>query len=193
MEPAKARLSVFGGLHAWVQWELRALRPQERTLMSALAFFAPAPVPVAQLAGLLWKDPPPTARKAIQNHVARIRATLGHDVVGTSTDGYLLGSGVLSDRNALAQVRSAAAAVLDPAERARFLSEALESLRGGMFLDLADSGPVRARRAEHAELLLQADEDLAVALIEAGDGRAAVSWVDRLVVEAPFRERRWWL
>lgn len=193
MEPAKARLSVFGGLHVWVGGELRELRPQERTLMSALALFAPAPVPVAQLAALLWKDPPPTARKAIQNHVARIRVTLGDDVVGTSTDGYLLGSSVLSDRDALAQVRSAAAAVLDPAERARFLSEALESLRGGIFLDLPDSGPVRARRAEHAELLLQADEDLAVALIEAGDGRAAVSWVDRLVVEAPFRERRWWL
>ncbi len=161
--------------------------------MAALALFAPEPVPVAQLAEFLWQEPPPTARKAIQNHVARIRSSVGDDVIETSGDGYRLGRSVESDRDALARIRSAAAAISDPTERARVLSEALPALRGEMFADLPGVTAVQARRAEHSEQLLQADEDLAVALIEAGDARAAVSLVDRLVVEAPFRERRWWL
>lgn len=193
MEPVTARVSVFATLRIWVDGHLKELRPQERTLMSALALFAPEMVHVSQLAGLLWQTPPPTARKAIQNHVARIRSSIGEDVIETSSDGYRLGRSVESDRDAVAQVRSGAAAIPDPTERARVLIESLLALRGEMFADLPNVGPVEARRAEHTEQLLQADEDLAVALIEAGDGRAAVSFVDRLVVEAPFRERRWWL
>lgn len=161
--------------------------------MSVLALYAPEPVLVGHLAELLWQTPPPTARKAIQNHVARIRSSAGEAVIETSPDGYRLGRSVQSDRDAVAQARSAAAAILDPEERARLLSESLEDLRGEMFADLPSVAAVLARRAEHAEQLLQADEDLAVALIEVGDGAAAVSFVDRLVVEAPFRERRWWL
>jgi DNA-binding SARP family transcriptional activator/tetratricopeptide (TPR) repeat protein len=193
MEPVTARVSVFATLQIWVDGHLKELRPQERALMSALALFAPEPVHVARLAGLLWQVPPPTARKAIQNHVARIRTTVGENVIETSPDGYRLGRSVESDRDAVAEIRSAAAAIPDPTERARVLKESLLALRGEMFADLPNVGPVEARRAEHTEQLLQADEDLAVALIEAGDGRAAVSFVDRLVVEAPFRERRWWL
>ena len=193
MEPVTARVSVLGSLQIWVDGRLTDIRPQERTLLSALALFAPEPALVTQLAELLWPGPPPTARKAIQNHFARIRSSVGDDVIETSPDGYRLGRGVDSDRDAIAHIRSAAAALPDPTERARVLSEALGALRGELLADLPDVRSVQARRAEHAEQLMQADEDLAVALIEAGDGRGAVSLVDRLVVEAPFRERRWWL
>ena len=99
MEPGRpgTQVSVLGGCRISVNGSPVELRPQERALLSSLALFAPEAVPVDRLAELLWDEPPATARKAIQNHVLRIRQSVGADIIETSADGYRLGGSVSRD------------------------------------------------------------------------------------------------
>ncbi|MFI8101050.1 BTAD domain-containing putative transcriptional regulator [Streptomyces sp. NPDC086023] len=62
-----------------------------RTLLAALALSAGTPVPVPRLIDLVWADDPPgTGAKALQWHVARLRAGLGAGTVVRTGAAYRL-------------------------------------------------------------------------------------------------------
>lgn len=83
-------LSTWGQTTLTIDGLAVAIRPKERSLLAALASVAPAPVDADRLAGLMWGDEvPATARKSIQNHVARIRA-VADGVIVTEAAGYAL-------------------------------------------------------------------------------------------------------
>src|SRR5947209_9905465 len=66
---------------------------QQRAVLACLALRANRAVSAAQLAETLWADrPPPSAKAAVLNYVARLRRNLGEaaDRVQTTATGYRL-------------------------------------------------------------------------------------------------------
>jgi DNA-binding SARP family transcriptional activator len=67
---------------------------QQRVVLAALLLRAGQLVGVEELAGALWAAPPRSARVAVQNHVMRLRQSLGRGVgqdrISTQCGGYLL-------------------------------------------------------------------------------------------------------
>src|SRR6476620_3435617 len=60
-------------------------------LLALLALRQGRVVTVDELVGALWgEDLPAAPRNAVQHHVARLRAALGHEAVAGSGDGYAL-------------------------------------------------------------------------------------------------------
>ncbi len=85
-------IQVIGPTRAEVDGVELPLRAMERALLAALAVDHPRAVDRDLLVARLWPtSPPSTARKSLQNHVARIRKTLGSDTIRTTADGYVLG------------------------------------------------------------------------------------------------------
>ncbi len=69
------------------------LTPVERTLLAALASRAGERVGVDLLEEAVWAgQPPPTARKTLQGHIARLRRALGATAIVERSGGYLLES-----------------------------------------------------------------------------------------------------
>ena len=88
-DEAGPRLRILGAtrLETAPGEEIR-LRPRERALAAALALRHPRPAGLTDLAELLWTDgAPTTARKAIQNHVLRLRRAAVIDLVRTEPAG----------------------------------------------------------------------------------------------------------
>lgn len=70
------------------------LRPRERAVVSALALLHPAAATAADIASLMWgADIPLTGRKAVHNHVLRVRRA-APGLVETTDGGYRFGSDV---------------------------------------------------------------------------------------------------
>src|SRR5256714_9590663 len=127
-------------------------RRQERCLLGILLLEAGRVVATGRLCDLLWEDnAPEQARRAVQAHVARIRAVLaslaaepGVELVSKG-DGYLLR--VPADAVDAVRFRAlvgAAGTADDLAERDRLLREALGLWRGVALQDAA-GGRLRQR------------------------------------------------
>ncbi|MCZ7528232.1 MAG: AAA family ATPase [Acidimicrobiia bacterium] len=174
-----------------------ALRPRERAVVAALALRHQRPATTDDVVGLLWPGgPPPTARKAVQNHVVRVRRAAGPGLVVSTPDGYGLGGSVVVDtERAVVTVRDAddAARQRDHERRRALLQGLLGGVRGVPFADLPDGPAVLAARRRFAEILAEAEDGLAEARLLLGDAAHAASRLTHLVEELPARERRWWL
>src|SRR2546423_13731946 len=121
-------------------------RRQERCLLAIPLLEAGRVVPTDRLCDLLWEDnPPEQARRAVQAHVARIRATLATEPDAellSKGDGYLLR--VAADSVDAARFRTLvgeAGMADDLAERDRLLREALALWRGVAPHDAAGHPP----------------------------------------------------
>jgi DNA-binding SARP family transcriptional activator len=169
------------------------LRPRERSVLAALALHHPAAAGAHDLVDDLWPvAPTPAARKAVHNHVARLRRAAGPGLVVTDPDGYRLGPTVSLDLDALlAALRDADAAGANAGRRVRALERAVRLDRGIPFADVPDGARATAGRARFQEILWAAEEDLAAARIDAGDAVRAASTLAGLVADQPARERRW--
>jgi DNA-binding SARP family transcriptional activator len=190
---AEVRVCVLGACAVWVNGEAMQLRPRERGVVAALVLHGRGHLDADRLAELVWTDPPPTARKSLQNHIVRIRQRVGLELIETTAQGYRLAPWVSTDVGGLASAQGQALGVLGAAERARRLEAILESWRGEAYVELPLSDPVDAARAELHEVRAQIEEELAAATLEGGDLQRGVALLKRLVVDEPFRERRWWL
>lgn len=172
------------------------LRPFERRVLAAIALDAPHPVTTSRLESLLWAEPPATARKALQTHVARIRRATSEGLIATTDDGYRLGPDVLLDRaafEAAVGTSSSPARQVDVAERHRVLVRALDRWRGLPYGELDDGEDVHTIREQLSEQRRVAEERLAECRLLLGELDDAVVALERLVAEEPYRERRWWL
>lgn len=200
------RLAVLGPLE--VRGENEELVPltgrKERLLLAALAVACPAVVSVDRLSELLWDGrPPPTARKALQTHVVRLRSALEPDrprgspgrFVARREPGYALSV----DREALdalafTDLIARGRALLssgEPEEARAALDEALRLWRGEPYADWPDAEFVEAERQRLSGLRDHATESLLEAELALGRHTAVVPRLEQLVTEQPLHEG-WW-
>lgn len=189
---------MLGGavLHVRPSGEEVPLRPFERRVLAAAAFEPRREVSLQRMESLVWAQPPATARKALQTHVARIRAAAGPDLLLTTTSGYRLGDDVELDRLQLQRAVETSASPTrgaDVAARRAQLLDALARWRGAPYADLRDEPDVRTVREQLREQRRTAEERLAECRLVLGEVDDAVVGLERLVAEEPYRERRWWL
>lgn len=159
-------IDVNGTLRLWRDQRLIDLRPKERAVLAAMVFSRPRPIDGDLVAQLVWGDEtPPTARKSIHNHVARIRGVAG-DVVITSGDGYALSSSVSI--------------------------EPFGSTAGEPFADLSDTIDVTIERVR-IRAHLDATEDEHLEDLVRRDHADALPALRAATLTQPLNERRWWL
>jgi DNA-binding SARP family transcriptional activator len=166
------------------------LRPMERRLLAALAVRRPDAVSVDALGEALWgDDAPPSKRKTIQNHVLRLRATLGRSVVETVDNGYRLGPDVELDIERFEDaVRRASQATIG---RTAAWDEALAACGEAPLDELRHWAPADARRAQLDELWQSAVEARWEAALDEEPPDDLLPALEALVAAAPLRERRW--
>jgi DNA-binding SARP family transcriptional activator len=190
--PGDVAVSVLGPVVGAVDLTPVDLRPREQALLAALVLGSQRGQSVDALIDLLWsEDPPPTARKALQNHVARLRSGLRTAAVVTRPSGYGLGPAVTTDVDGFVEDHRHLLALGDPAGRVLAAGRALARWRGTPYDVLPDVAVVTAARRALDEQRLQVEELLAAALIELGRTGEAVSLLSGLVEAEPFREQRW--
>ncbi len=142
------------------------LRPRERAVLAALSVAHPQPTSIERLIALVWGDSPPaSARKSLQNHIARIRS-VAEAVVHTADGGYRLDASVSIDHD----TGDDAAAPLDD------LADSVEA-------DAARRRLTSSTRAGHADRLRRVLAD--------GIDAAGVVELERLVRADDTDESAW--
>jgi predicted ATPase/DNA-binding SARP family transcriptional activator len=151
-------------------------------------------VAVAALIDALWEDDLPAApRNAVQHHVARLRAALGHDAIAASPDGYALTDAevdALRFEELLADARSALRAG-DAGAAAESVATALELWRGPPLHGLTDTAWFSAEARRLESLRVDALEEQFEAALALGDHREIVVALRGALEDNPFRERLW--
>jgi DNA-binding SARP family transcriptional activator/WD40 repeat protein len=173
-----------------------ALRHHDRVVLTVLAVRPGEPVSADRLADALWGDTPPeTWSKVVQGCVVRLRKILGADSIETTPHGYQLtvhADEVDSHRFERLVGRGREYLALSEPERAAFvLAEAMGLWRGPAFTELDGWPGGRGESARLDEMRRDAEELRVDASLRAGQAREVLGDAQRLVGEAPLRERRW--
>lgn len=149
------------------------------------------------LVDVLWgEDAPPTARRSLQSHVAKLRAALGGDdgPLHPQPPGYVLTvdeSQVDLWRSEALAREALATLASDPHSALRLARAAGAEWAGDPFADLAGHGPLvpqRQRLNQSRLALLELEID---ALMAAGDTTEAGDRLELLVLERPQHEPFW--
>jgi DNA-binding SARP family transcriptional activator/outer membrane protein assembly factor BamB len=175
---------------------------KERALLAHLVAAGGRVVTVDELADSLWDDQPPRSPgKALQTYVLRLRNALEPErrgvptIVVTEGAGYRLAVAEHEvDAARFAHLAAAGRAALDagrPGEATEVLREALDLWRGPAYAGFEETGFGRAERQRLDELRVGAREDRWAAEVDLGGSAAAVSELELLVAEHPWRERAW--
>ena len=169
---------------------------RDRAVLTALALCFGEAVSADRLADAVWgAAPPPSAHKALQGCVVRLRKALGADSIKTSAQGYRLevsAEEVDSRRFEQMVSRSRELLALGEPERATYLlAQALDLWRGRAFEEIEswDLAVVEASRLN--ELRLEAEELRVEACLRTGRHLAVLADAEGMVRAAPMRERRW--
>ncbi|HZI44309.1 MAG TPA: BTAD domain-containing putative transcriptional regulator, partial [Ilumatobacter sp.] len=149
------------------------------------------------LVDVLWgEDAPPTARRSLQSHVARLRAALGGDdgPLSSQSPGYVLAIDEaqvdLWRSEALArQARTTLPS--DPRHALQLARQARAEWNGDPFADLADHDPLVPQRQRLEQNRLALRELEIDALMAVGDTGDAVEQLEDLVLERPQHEPFW--
>jgi DNA-binding SARP family transcriptional activator len=176
--------------------QLQITSAKQRALVCLLAIHPRRLMRTETLIGGLWGDnPPSTAIKTLQTHLAAVRRQLPPDVIKTVPGGYVLEvdpSTIDAWRfeKAVEQCRSLERSK-HLAEARRLAEEGLSLWRGVALPDLAESEDGRAEAARLEEMRRTLEEDLADLRLWQGDHRAAISTLENATAREPLRERRW--
>jgi DNA-binding SARP family transcriptional activator len=170
-------------------------RRQERCTLAILLLEAGRVVHVDRLTRLLWDDdPPPQARRAVQAHIARIRAVLSP--AGSAAelvshrDGYELRVDTGSvDVHRFRDLFERATRTADLAGRDRLLREALALWRGPALHNAASERLRERLCANLDEQHLQALEASIATGLDLGRHDDLLPELARLGTESPIRER----
>jgi predicted ATPase/DNA-binding SARP family transcriptional activator len=163
-------------------------------LLCRLLLDANRPVTADALIEALWEErPPPTAAKALQVQVHRLRRLLGPERIETAPGGYRLHvePGELdADRfeSALAIARGELAGG-DAPKAARTLRQALELWRGAPYADVADRGFAGHEAARLEELRAVATEERIEADLALARHHDLIGELTALSAAEPQRER----
>lgn len=170
-----------------------------RRLLAFLASRAGQVVAISAIVDALWgEDPPSTASRTVQSHVARLRGSLspiGREVIETTSRGYRL-AGVEVDADSFERLAGEGRRRLiarDITGAIAVLSDALTIWRGSPYADFPEVEFADHERARLADVHATTLEDLAEARLESGAVTLVTSELERLVAEHPGRERAWGL
>ncbi|TML16844.1 MAG: AfsR/SARP family transcriptional regulator, partial [Actinobacteria bacterium] len=164
--------------------------PRQRALLAILILRANEVVSSERLADQLWGEtPPPTAAKAIQVYVSKLRKLLGEGRLLTRAPGYM----VLADSSELdlSQFEQlvSRARQSDPAAASALLREALALWRGPPLADLEYEAFAQTEISRLEELRLAVLEERIDADLTAGGHRDVLGELEALVTAHPLRER----
>ncbi len=194
MEPRTRQLQLLGPTRVVVDGRVAPLRHRETDVLAALSLERGRPISASVIADALWTVPPPSARKTIQNHIARVRAVLGADAVETRQSLYCLGPGWQVDVDTFVQLCDEAdrdRRVGDfEGQRAR-LASALALVNGRPFASIEVTSAVFAAQRRTAERIDQATVAHIGALIDTGRHQEAIRATDDYVQLHPDREVVW--
>jgi DNA-binding SARP family transcriptional activator len=182
-------VEVTAGDH---QVELGGVR--QRAILGYLVLHANSVVPTSRLLGALWPgEPPPTARKMVQNAVSALRRALSKSALRTSPPGYQLhvdpNDVDLFEFRRLTREGRTAIAEGDQARGAHLLRTGLDLWRGRAMADLVENGARWPELAAVEDERLSAMEDRLDAELACGRHREITSELEVLTATDPPRER----
>ena len=167
---------------------------KRQALLAMLALAHGRVVVVDDLIDALWgADMPAAPRNAVQHHVARLRASLGHDAVAGSGDGYALYR-ALVDAVAFEELLASAVTARrdgDPHAAAADATAALALWRGVALQGLTDAAWFGAEARRLDALRLDAEEERFDAALSLGEHREVAPELRAALDENPYRERLW--
>lgn len=166
------------------------LTGRQRAIVAALALHGDHGCTTDVLIDAVWGGTAPkAARQSLQNQITRLRRRFGPELIETDHDGYRLR--VETDLDVFEQrLAGHLDAAADPSTIGD-LEAGLAEWHGVPYDDLADHVPAEAERNRLLDLHARAQEQLIVARMAAGDHARAASELAALVIEDPYRERRW--
>lgn len=162
--------------------------PTQVVLVCVLAAAAPDAVPFARLIDAVWDDPPDSAENSLHSHLSRLRRTLGPGSIVREGAAYRLASPTDAERF-LTVVDEPGD--IDPVERRRALSDALDLWRGPPYGDGSDHRFLRASAEALAVAYGRAVREVAALDLSRGDPLAAVTALQSLVQAQPLDETGW--
>lgn len=188
---------ILGSLEVRYEGRLVALGgPKQRAVLTALLLRAGGPVSADELIQAVWgEEAPPTAAKALQGHVSRLRDQFGPAAIRlvTTVAGYRLDvePEECDARRFECLTARARAERADGRleEAAATLAEALGLWRGPALADLRYEPFAQPAIAELDELRWSAVEERLAVELELGRHGAVLGELERLAAEAPLRER----
>lgn len=162
-----------------------------QALLAALALDLGRPVRADTLMTAIWgPEPPPTARKALQGLVVRLRRAMPSRLIETAGSGYRLDLPPEAlDVTCFTDLVDQATAAR-PAEAVPLFQRALGLWAGTPFGDLSTEH-FTIERAWLDERRRSAEEDRCGALLALGRTAEAAVDLERLTRLEPLRERRW--
>lgn len=184
-------VAVFGPLTL----EGVSLSPRERTVLAALVLRAGRPITTDELAEALWGDDlPETWTKQLQASVGRLRTAIGRDAIATSPGAYTLRIDPDTvDAERFERLAASAREHLDddPNRAVDAVDRARSLWRGTPYADLASWPPAIVEAERLDEVRMELEEMRVDGNLRLGEHAATVGDAERLVREAPLRERRW--
>jgi DNA-binding SARP family transcriptional activator len=191
------RFRVLGTLEFAVGAEWQAIKaPKWRALLAILLAEPGRVVSIDRIVAELWGDEPPaSAVNLVHGYVARLRASIGGDVLVTRAPGYVLR--VDPEQIDAGRFAAAVTAGLDTlasgeAQRAaEQLAAALALWRGPAFADVPGSPMVAAEGARLDELRLMAVEARVDADLAGGRHAEVITELRELTERHPLREQLW--
>ena len=188
------RFAVLGPLEATNEGRVDPDRPAQRRLLAILLIHGGQPIETDVLIDRFWaEEPPPTARAALQTHLAAIRRRMGADLVRTTPSGYRLeldSHELDRDRfDQLARAAQEAAADGRWEQAADDAGQALRLWRGDPYPELAGDKFSQPEIARLEELRMELIELRASALLAIGRGQQALPDLEAAAEENPLRER----
>lgn len=165
----------------------------QRVVLALLALRLGRAVGARELTDVLWPDgPPPSALKALQTYVARLRQRLPGGSIHTVPGGYCLRARREDvDATHFEDLVNLGNSAVDPSQSTRYFEEALGLWRGPALTDLDRSGTGLAESARLDELRCATEEALADARLALGRHQSLVADLEAAVQYEPLRERRW--
>ncbi|MCD2442549.1 PQQ-binding-like beta-propeller repeat protein [Agromyces sp. SYSU K20354] len=184
-------VAVFGPLTL----EGVTLSPRERIVLSVLVLGAGRPVTTDELADALWGDEPPgTWPKQLQASIGRVRSAIGRNAIETTPGAYTLRIDPDTvDAERFERFAASAREHLDddPTRAVDAVDRARALWRGTPYADLASWPPAVVEAERLDEVRMELEEIRVEGNLRLGEHAATVGDAERLVREAPLRERRW--
>ncbi|HSB87623.1 MAG TPA: BTAD domain-containing putative transcriptional regulator, partial [Ilumatobacteraceae bacterium] len=171
--------------------------PAPRLVLVQLLFNPNRVVSTDALVDALWgDDPPPTARRSLQAHVAKLRAALGGEggPLRPQAPGYVLSvdeSQIDLCRSERLVRRARAMLESDPREAQRLARLAQREWTGEPLGDLAQHDQLLAQRRRLDQLWLDLAELSLDAQLAVGETTSAVERLESLVIDRPEHEPFW--
>jgi predicted ATPase/DNA-binding SARP family transcriptional activator len=167
---------------------------KQEALLALLALQSGRLLAVDALIDALWgAEMPAGPRNALQHHVMRLRAALGHDTIAGTADGYALEDAavdVVQFEQLLAEARTALRQG-EPRTAAAAAGRGLALWRGPALQGLPDQPWVAAEARRLEALRIDAVEEELEAALALGEHAELAPRIRRVLAEHPFRERLW--